>query len=457
MQELLQQIHAIVGDKGLITDERVAQRSNESWGQGSCPAIAIVRPRSTEEVSKVMALCHAAGQPVVPQGGLTGLALGAQCKPGDLVLSTERMNEIEYLDTKGATVRVQAGVVIEELQRAAAEEELLFAVDWGARGSAQVGGMLAANAGGNKVIRYGMARAQVLGLEVVLADGRVMSNMRETIKDNSGYDLKQLFVGSEGTLGIITKAVLRLWPSAPARQTALVACQDFDAVLSLLNRLKQTLEGKLSAFETLWSSFYNFMTVETGRNQEFIKAEYPFYVLVESECVDAERGREQFLEVLGELLEQEVIVDAVIAETSQQAAALWAMRDDIDAMVENLSPLIAYDISLPLRDMEEYTSRVIEALAQQYPSHTCLTFGHLGDGNIHFCVGPVEDKPAIDNLVYSLLQEYGGSISAEHGVGLGRKGYLHYCRSEVEVDMMRALKLALDPKGILNPGKIIDL
>ena len=457
MQELLQQIHAIVGDKGLITDERVAQRSNESWGQGSCPAIAIVRPRSTEEVSKVMALCHAAGQPVVPQGGLTGLALGAQCKPGDLVLSTERMNEIEYLDTKGATVRVQAGVVIEELQRAAAEEELLFAVDWGARGSAQVGGMLAANAGGNKVIRYGMARAQVLGLEVVLADGRVMSNMRETIKDNSGYDLKQLFVGSEGTLGIITKAVLRLWPSAPARQTALVACQDFDAVLSLLNRLKQTLEGKLSAFETLWSSFYNFMTVETGRNQEFIKAEYPFYVLVESECVDAERGREQFLEVLGELLEQEVIVDAVIAESSQQTAALWAMRDDIDAMVENLSPLIAYDISLPLRDMEEYTSRVIEALAQHYPSHTCLTFGHLGDGNIHFCVGPVEDKPAIDNLVYSLLQEYGGSISAEHGVGLGRKGYLHYCRSEVEVEMMRALKLALDPKGILNPGKIIDL
>lgn len=457
MQELLQKIHAIVGDNGLVADERVAQRSNDSWGQGSCPAVAIVRPTTTEEVSQVMALCHAAGQTVVPHGGLTGLALGAQCKPGDLVLSLERMNQIERLDTKGATVTVQAGVVIEELQNRAAAEDLLFAVDWGARGSAQVGGMLAANAGGNKVVKYGMARAQVLGLEVVLADGRVMSNMRETIKDNSGYDLKQLFIGSEGTLGIITRAVLRLWPSAPARQTALVACSDFDSVLELLNRLKQTLEGKLSAFEALWSSFYNFMTIETGRNKEFIKAEHPFYVLVESECVDAERGREQFLEVLGELLEQEIIVDAVIAETNQQAADLWAMRDDIEAMVENLSPLIAYDISLPLRDMEEYTRRVNEMLAEKYASHTCLTFGHLGDGNIHFCVGPVDDKPSIDKLVYSLLQEYGGSISAEHGVGLGRKNYLHYCRSEVEIEMMRAMKRAFDPTGILNPGKIIDL
>lgn len=457
MQTLLESIHQIVGDAGLIADERVAQRSNESWGKGSCPAVAVVRPKSTEEVSQVLALCHAAGQTVVPQGGLTGLALGAQCKPGDLVLSLERMNRIERIDTKGATATVEAGVIIEELQRAAAEHDLLFAVDWGARGSAQVGGMLSANAGGNKVIRYGMARAQVLGLEVVLADGRVMNNMRETIKDNSGYDLKQLFIGAEGTLGVITKAVLRLWPAAPARQTALVACKDFDSVLALLNQLKQTLEGKLSAFEALWSSFYNFMTIETGRNQEFIKAQHPFYVLVESECVDAERGKDQFLEVLGDLLEQDVISDAVIAETSQQASALWAMRDDIDAMVEHLSPLIAYDISLPLRDIEEYTRRVNELLAQKYESHTCLTFGHLGDGNIHFCVGPVEDKPAIDKLVYSLLQEYGGSISAEHGVGLGRKNYLHYCRSEVEIEMMRAMKRALDPKGILNPGKIIDL
>jgi len=457
MHPLIESIHNVVGDAGIITDERVAQRSNDSWGKGSCPALAIVRPSSTEEVAKVMALCHAAGQSVVPHGGLTGLANGAQCKPGDIALSLERMNRIEMIDTKGATVRLEAGVIIEELQRQAAEHNLLFAVDWGARGSAQVGGMLAANAGGNKVIRYGMARDQVLGLEVVLADGRIMSNLRETIKDNSGYDLKQLFIGSEGTLGIITKAVMRLWPSAPARQTALVACNDFDSVLQLLNHLKQTLEGKLSAFEALWSSFFNFMTVETGRNKEFISANYPFYVLVESECVDDARGKEQFLEVLSGLLEQEIIVDAVIAETSQQAASLWAMRDDIEAMVEHLSPLLAYDISLPLRDMEAYTSHVAERISEQFADHRCLTFGHLGDGNIHFCVGPANDKPAIDAIVYSLLQEYGGSISAEHGVGLSRKAYLPMCRSEVEIEMMRSIKRALDPKGILNPGKIIDI
>ena len=455
MDQLLSRIHEIVGDAGLITDERVAQRPNDSWGKGSCPAIAIVRPANTDEVSAVMKLCWEAGQSVVPHGGHTGLANGASCTDRDLVLSLERMREIELIDTRGSTARVQAGVVIEDLQRAAAEQDLLFAVDWGARGSAQVGGMLSANAGGNKVIRYGMAKDQVLGLEVVLPDGRVITNLRETIKDNSGYDLKQLFLGSEGTLGIITRAVLRLWPSAPARQTALVACDDFDAVLTVLNCLKQRMEGKLSAFEALWNSFYRFMIEQTGNHKTFIPTHFPFYILLESECVDEERGREQFLEVLSELLEAGTIADAVIAETSSQAAELWAMRDDIDSMVAAFSPLIAYDISLPLRDMEAYTRRVTETLAEKAPESSCLTFGHLGDGNIHFCVGPTSDKGKIDKLIYELLREYGGSISAEHGIGLGKKDYLHYCRSETELDLMKLIKNTLDPKGILNPGKVI--
>lgn len=455
MTPLLAQIHKIVGDKGLITDERVAQRPNDSWGKGSCPAQAIVRPATTEEVSAVMKLCWEAGQPVVPHGGHTGLANGATCTEDDLVLSLERMRDIELIDTRGSTARVQAGVVIEDLQQAAADRDLLFAVDWGARGSAQVGGMLATNAGGNKVIRYGMAKDQVLGLEVVLADGRILSNLRETIKDNSGYDLKQLFLGSEGTLGIITRAVVRLWPAAPARQTALLACNDFDTVLTTLNRLKQRFEGKLSAFEALWQSFYRFMIEKTGNHKTFIPTHYPFYVLVESECVDEERGRAQFLEVLGELLEEDVIADAVIAENSAQAAELWAMRDDIDSMVESFSPLIAYDISLPLRDMEAYTRRVTETLAEQVPESSCLTFGHLGDGNIHFCVGPTTEKSKIDNLIYALLKDYSGSISAEHGIGLGKRDYLHYCRSETEIELMKMIKNTLDSKGILNPGKVI--
>ncbi len=216
MNTLLKAIHSIVGDSGLIADERVAQRPNENLGQGSCPAIAIVRPSSTEEVSQVLKLCNEAGQVVVPQAGLTGLANNTRCEGGEIILSLERMNKIEAIDTLGATVTVEAGVVVENLQRAAEEHNLLFAVDWGARGSAQVGGMLGTNAGGNKVIRYGMARDQVLGLEVVLANGDILSNMNETLKNNTGYDLKHLFIGSEGTLGIITRAVLRLRPAETA-------------------------------------------------------------------------------------------------------------------------------------------------------------------------------------------------------------------------------------------------
>ncbi len=455
MSELLSKIHSIVGDNGLITDERVAQRPNESWSKGSCPAAAVIRPASTEELSQVLALCNEAGQTIIPQAGMTGLADATKATEGDFVLTLERMRTIESIDEKGSTALVQAGVVIEDLQNAAAEKGLIFAVDWGARGSAQVAGMLGANAGGNKVIRYGMARDQVLGLEVVLADGRILTNLKETIKDNTGYDLKQIFVGSEGTLGIITRAVLRLWPAAPARQTAFVGVESFDQMLTLLNALKQRLEGKLSAFEALWSSFYKFMVHDTGNHQKFVDDSLPYYVLVESECVDEERGREQFIEVLGELMEEGVIADAVIAETSQQANALWAMRDDIEAMVAAFSPLIPYDISLPLRHMEAYTNEVAEALAEQFPESTCLTFGHLGDGNIHFCVGPVKDKKAIDTVVYAILAKYKGSVSAEHGIGLSKKPYIHLSRQDAELDVMRAIKAALDPKGILNPGKII--
>lgn len=455
MSDLIQSIHAVVGDKGLITDERVAQRPNESWGKGSCPALALVRPATTEEVSKVLALCNDAGQRVIPQAGLTGLADATKATDQDIIISLDRMRTIEHIDSKGSTALVEAGVVIQDLQTAAEEHNLLFAVDWGARGSAQVAGMLAANAGGNKVIRYGMARDQVLGLEVVLADGTVLTNLKETLKDNTGYDLKQLFVGSEGTLGLITRAVLKLWPAAPARQTALVAVDSFENALILLNSLKQRFEGKLSAFEAMWHSFYDFMVNKTQKHQKFVDDSMPYYILIESECVDETRGKEQFIEVLGDLLEQEVIADAVIAETHQQAADLWAMRDDIESMVQAFSPLIPYDISLPLRHMEAYTREVKEALQEHFPESTCITFGHLGDGNIHFCVGPVKEKAPVDTVVYEILAKYGGSVSAEHGIGLSKKPYIHLSRSEAELAVMKAIKATFDPKGILNPGKVV--
>jgi len=457
MNTLLQSIHAIVGDTGLIADERVAQRPNENLGRGECPAIAIVRPESTEQVSQILKLCNDAGQVVVPQAGLTGLANNTICKGGEIVLSLERMNKIENIDSLGATATVQAGVVIENLQNAADEHNLLFAVDWGARGSAQVGGMLGTNAGGNKVIRYGMARDQVLGLEVVLANGDILTNMSETLKNNTGYDLKHLFIGSEGTLGVITRAVLRLRPAAPARQTAMVACPDFTSTLRLLGDLNQKLEGKLSAFEVVWANFYNLLVVDQQKHPAYLPAEYPFYILVQSECVDNERGREQFLEVLEGCMEDGIVVDAIIAESSQQTEQLWALRDDIDTLARAMHPVVPYDVSLPLRHMDEYTSDVEQQVREILPNADFVTFGHLGDGNIHFCVGPVEDKSEVNNIVYGLLAKYSGSVSAEHGIGYDKKAYLKYSRSDAEINLMRAIKTALDPKGIMNPGKIFDL
>jgi FAD/FMN-containing dehydrogenase len=292
---------------------------------------------------------------------------------------------------------------------------------------------------------------------VVLANGEILTNMNETLKNNTGYDLKQLFIGSEGTLGIITRAVLRLRPAAPARQTALVACQTFDDTLKLLNVLTQKLEGKLSAFEAMWSNFYRMLVVKQQKHPAYLAPNYPFYVLVQSECVDADRGREQFLEILENTMEAGVIVDAIIAESHQQTEQLWALRDDIDTLARSMHPVIPYDISLPLRHMEEFTSKVEQTLTEVLPEADCVTFGHLGDGNIHFCVGPAADKSIVNNVVYGELGRLGGAVSAEHGVGYDKKSYLKYSRSEAEINLMRTIKKALDPNNILNPGKIFDL
>jgi FAD/FMN-containing dehydrogenase len=452
--ELLAELQAIVGDRGLLTGDDVQARPNHSWGQGSCPALAIVRPTSTEEVAAVLHLCNTKGRAVVPQGGLTGLVDGITCAEGDVVISLERMNAIEHIDADAGTMVVQAGAVLQNVQEAAEEAGWRFAVDFGARGSANIGGMIATNAGGNSVVRYGMTREQVLGLEAVLADGTVLSNMNEMIKNNTGYDLKHLFVGSEGTLGIVTRAVLRLRPRARSVQTALVALDSFADVAGLLRRLGVELEGKLSAFEVMWRNFYHFMTVESGKHQAVVPADYPYYVLVESEGADAEREEEQFMAVLGGLMEEGHVADAVICQSSQQAEQLWEMRDDVEALVTAVFPPAIFDISLPIREMEDYVAGLESTLAEQYPGTRLVSFGHLGDGNIHLGIGPVEDKHAIERLVYARLGEVNGSVSAEHGIGLEKREFLVNSRTAAELAVMRSIKAALDPQNTLNPGKI---
>jgi FAD/FMN-containing dehydrogenase len=452
--DIIRFISDIVGPKGLISGDDVTARPNYSWGAGSCLARAIVRPASTDELSRVMALCHENGQTVVPRGGLTGLVNGITCSPDDIAISLERMHAIEHIDADAGTMTVQAGAVLQNVQEATEEAGWLFAMDFGARGTANIGGMIATNAGGNSVVRYGMMREQVLGLEAVLADGTVISSMNEMLKNNAGYDLKHLFIGSEGTLGIVTRAVLRLRPAPRTVQTAFVALASFEDVAGLLRRLGTEFEGKLSSFEVMWRNHYQYMVEETGKHQAFLSTDYPFYVLLESAGADPEREEEQFMTVLGNLMEEGHIADAVIAQSGQQAAQLWEMRDDVETLIHNISPVAVFDISLPIREMEAYVIDVEQELKQQFPEARLISFGHLGDGNIHLGVGPAHDKHAVECIVYERLARVNGSISAEHGIGLEKREFLPHSRSAAEIELMKTLKTALDPKNLLNPGKI---
>jgi FAD/FMN-containing dehydrogenase len=451
---IIQSISDIVGPKGMLTGDDVTARPNFSWGAGNCPARAIVRPASTEELSRIMALCHEHDQTVIPWGGLTGLVNGITCKPGDIAISLERMNAIEQLDTEAGTMTVQAGAILQNVREAAEEAGWLFAVDFGARGSANIGGMISTNAGGNSVVRYGMMREQVLGLEAVLADGTVITSMNEMLKNNAGYDLKHLFIGSEGSLGIVTRAVLRLRPAPRTVQTAFVALASFDDVAGLLRRLGAELEGKLSSFEVMWRNHYHYMVEETGKHPAFLPTGYPYYVLLESEGSEPEREQEQFMTVLGALMEEGHIADAVISQSSQQAAQLWEMRDDVETLVHTMSPVAVFDVSLPIREMEAYVNDLEQELEQRLPETRLISFGHLGDGNIHLGVGPAHDKHAVECIVYERLAKVNGSISAEHGIGLEKREFLPLSRSAAEIEVMKTLKKALDPKSLLNPGKI---
>lgn len=453
--KLIDLLSEIVGNKGMLLGADVKARPNFSYGVGECAAQAIVRPADIEELSQVLKACHAEQATVVPLGGLTGLVNGTTCAEGDIALSTERMKEIESFDTDSGVITVQAGVALQTLQEHVAKEDWLFALDLGARGTATIGGAIATNAGGNSVVRYGMMRQQVLGLEVVLADGTIISSMNEMLKNNAAYDLKHLFIGSEGTLGIVTRAVLRLFPMPTAVQTAFVAVNDFTAVTGLLKHLRRALEGKLSAFEVMWQNHYQLLVDELGNHQAFLPTEFPYYVLIESSGADKDREEERFSAVLAELMEDGLIADAVLSQSGQQTTQLWEMRDDIEALVHTFAPPVAFDISLPLRHMEEYMKAVDANLAEQCPNVRSVTFGHLGDGNIHIAAGPAHDKKAIERAVYEPLAPYGGSVSAEHGIGLDKKAYLHLSRSDEEIALMRTLKAALDPKNILNPGKVI--
>ena len=458
MNNLLNQIRKIVGPNGMLLGEDVASRSDSWPPMGGCQAKALIRPASTEEVAEVLKLCHAAGQAVVTHGGLTGLVGGARADKDDIVISLERMNRIEPVDTLNRTVTVEAGVLLQQVQVAAEDAGLLFPLDLGARGSATIGGNISTNAGGNSVIRYGMIREQLLGVEAVLANGTIISSLKGVIKNNTGYDLKQLFIGSEGTLGIVTRAVLRLRPLPRSRNTALVAIAAFDHLGHFLRDMDSALGGTLSAFEVMWNDFYRLIMGDGKNHGQPLQLSHGFYVLIESTGGHEEADKSRFEGALEKALEQELIVDAVIAQSQQQREDLWAIRDDIERLFEGMFPPITFDISLGIAQTDEYVEEVRQQLTERWPDSRMVVFGHLGDGNIHLVltIGSLEENEvhAVETIVYEALGRRQGVISAEHGIGLEKREYLKHSRSAEEIALMKTIKQALDPKGILNPDKI---
>jgi FAD/FMN-containing dehydrogenase len=425
------------------------------------PPPAVMRPRTTEDVAQFLKICHRARVPVTTQGGMTGLVRATMPQAGEIVLSMERMNAIEEVDTGGGVVITQTGVPLQRLQERVGEHGFMFPLDLGARGSCTIGGNISTNAGGNRVIRYGMTRDLVLGLEAVLADGTVLKGVRKYIKNNTGIELKQLFVGTEGTLGVVTRAALRIFPAPAEQQVALCALPSFDAVRAFLDRSRARLGGELTAFEVMWNDYYRLTTELVKGVAAPLPTNHPFYVLLESSGSDAERLRADLENQLEQALGDEIILDATIASSVAAAAAIWRIRDSSVELGRALGPAgVGFDISLAIDKMEAFADVINAAVKKLDVDAYAIVFGHAGDGNLHVNVKypPTADRTEeISKLVYGITGDFAGSISAEHGIGILKRPYLKLSRTEEEIETMRTLKRALDPHQILNPGRIFTV
>jgi FAD/FMN-containing dehydrogenase len=419
--------------------------------------LAVVRPGTTEAVSAVLRVCHDHRISVVPQGGRTGLTGGATPVANGVVLSLERLTGVEEIDSAAATMTVRAGTTLQAVQSAADDAGFLFPLDLGARGSCQIGGNIATNAGGNRVIRYGMMRELVLGLEAVLPDGTVVGTLNKMLKNNTGYDVKQLFIGSEGTLGVVTRAVLRLYPRPQSACAALCAVEDFAQALALLRLAKESLGGTLSAFEMMWPDFYELVTQTVSGLTSPLRYGYGGYVLIETLGSEQQSDQARFEAMLERALERRVIADAAVSKAQSDIAAFWRIRDASAAFPQIFWPHVKFDISIPIGDIGRFVESCKARIHQSWPHARTVTFGHIGDSNIHFNikVGDGEQpEEEIERIVYDAVQQWHGSISAEHGIGLLKREYLRHSRTPPELELMRRMKSALDPQGIMNPGKI---
>lgn len=467
--DTLQKFKAITGPQGFVDDAVTLAPHLVEWRglyQGKCAAL--LAPKTTEEVSAILRLAHETGTPIVPQGGNTGLVGGQIPFVGEeIILSLSRMKALRAVDPLNNTLTVEAGMTLAEVQSHAHAAGRLFPLSLASEGSCQIGGNLSTNAGGTAVLRYGNARELVLGLEVVLADGRVLSSLKGLRKDNTGYDLKQLFLGSEGTLGIITAAVLKLFVEPKSIETAFVAVPSVEAAVDLLRLADDQSGGLVSTFELVPRIGVEFIATHLPGVSDPLADPSPWYVLVEMTAGSARLGLDALMErLLNDALSRNLIGDATVAQSESQRQSLWRLRESLSEIQKHEGGSIKHDVSVPVSCMAAFIAKASAAVVAAMPGIRPVPFGHIGDGNVHFNLSqPVGmDKAAylahwdeMNSIVHAIVREMGGSISAEHGVGHMKRDEIAATKSAVEMDLMRALKIALDPKNILNPGKVVDI
>ena len=463
--ELAARFAAIVGERYAITDKaELEPYLTEQRGlyRGRTPLV--LRPGCVSEVADILRLAHATRTAVVPQGGNTGLVGGQIALDGEIVLSMTRLDRIREVDPVSNTITCEAGVVLANAQRAAADADRLLPLSLGAEGSCTIGGNLSTNAGGTAVLAYGNARDLVLGLEVVLADGRIWHGLSKLKKDNTGYDLKHLFIGAEGTLGVITEAVLKLFPRPLAVETAFVAVSSAQAALDLLNLALRRSGGTVTSFELMARIAVEFALRHGPGMRDPLDAPHPWYVLIELGGSGREGLRTALEELLEAGMEQGLVTDAAVAVSLEQAAAFWHLRTLVSDAQKPEGGSIKHDVSVPVAAVPAFIAEASAAVEAMIPGCRPVPFGHLGDGNIHFNVSqPVgADKAAFlarweetNALVHGIVARHHGSISAEHGIGLLKRDLLPTVKDPVAIELMRSLKHTLDPRGILNPGKVL--
>jgi FAD/FMN-containing dehydrogenase len=462
---LLARLAAIVGEKYAITDPQAQLPylvEMRDLYRGRSPMV--LRPGSVGEVAELLKLANATGTPIVPQGGNTGLVGGQTPHNNEIVLSLTRLDRIREVDATSNTMTCEAGVTLQRAREAAAAVDRLYPQLLPSEGTCTIGGNLSTNAGGVAALAYGIARSHVLGVEVVLADGRVLNNLNKLKKDNTGYDLKNLFIGAEGTLGIITAAVLRLVPRPRAVETAFIGVPSPEAALTLLTLATESAGGGVTSYELMTRAGLEFVLRHAAGCRDPLGAPHPWYVLIELSSQAKTGLREVMEDVLAQGLQRGLIVDATIADSLEQAKAFWRIREMFGEVQRHVGGSVKHDVSVPVAAVPSFLKEADAAVVALIPGARPLPFGHLGDGNIHYnVIQPVDaDKAAflkrwdeVNAVVFAVVKKYGGSISAEHGIGVMKRDLLPTVKDPVALELMRGLKRMLDPKGILNPGKVL--